>query len=187
MIQQCICESTDHPGDSKSSIPFYLQDPSDNTCLGPTGFTVCDERTLWILTRRSYAKNTYSLVSFLYPSNYGNCLERKSALLGLMQTDNVGLGFCSTDGSKNWEFEFIEKTVVRLSINQMCLVRGKKKFKNSVSLQSCKKGEYLPMIYHPSEVDTTGFLLRTALVIICVLIVIVVIIIVVVLALMMKR
>lgn len=167
LVELCTCaaqvqkKKTD-PNDNKGNTPFFLQDPRDNTCLGPNGFTVCDERALWILTRRANRKTTYSLVSFLNPSKQGNCLERKSGFLGLTKTDNVGLGFCSTDGSKSWEFEFIDKTNVKLSINQMCLVRGKKKFKNSVSLQSCKKGEFLPMVYHPAEVHTAGFFLKAA-------------------------
>jgi len=142
--------------DNKGNTPFFLQDPRDQTCLGPNGFTVCDERSLWVLTRRA-GKKTYSLVSLLNPSPYGMCLERKYGFLGLLGTDRVGMGLCSQKGSKSWDFAFVDKTHVKLSTNNQCLVRGKKKYLNSVSVQHCNKGEFLPLVYHPTSVHEAGF------------------------------
>ena len=99
------------PNDNKGNTPFFLQDPYDQTCLGPNGYTVCDERSLWILTRRA-GKKTYSLVSLLNPSPYGMCLERKSSFFGLFASDNVGMGLCSHGGYKSWDFSFVDKTHV---------------------------------------------------------------------------
>jgi hypothetical protein len=150
------------PYDNPGNTPFFLQDPHDNTCLGPNGFTVCDERALWVLTRRADRKNTYSLVSLLQPSPYGMCLERKKWFFGLLSGDDVGMGLCSKPGAKNWAFEFIDKTHVKLSSGGMCLVRGKKKYKNSISVQPCKKGEFLPLVYHSTTVHEAGFYLKAA-------------------------
>lgn len=150
------------PHDNKGNTPFFLQDPYDQTCLGPHGFTVCDERSLWILTRRADRKKTYSLVSLLNPSPYGMCLERKSSLFGLIGTENVDMGLCSKGGSKNWQFEFADNKHIQLSTQGQCLVRGKKKYKNSVSVQSCKKTPAMKLIYHPVEVHTNGFFLKAA-------------------------
>lgn len=150
------------PNDNKGNTPFFLQDPKDGTCLGSNGFTVCDERALWLLTRRVGKKNTYSLVSFFNPTQNGMCLEQKHSFFGLFATDNIGVGACDSGGAKNWEFEFIDKTKVKISAKDQCLVRGKRKYKNSVSLQSCKRGEYLPLVYHPAEVHTAGFFLKAA-------------------------
>ena len=32
------------PNDNRGNTPFFLQDPNDETCLGPEGFSVCDEQ-----------------------------------------------------------------------------------------------------------------------------------------------
>jgi len=149
------------PNDNKGNTPFFLQDPYDQTCLGPNGFTVCDERSLWILTRRA-GKKTYSLVSLLNPSPYGMCLERKFNFFGLFGSDRVGMGPCSQSGSKNWLFNFVDNTHVKLSTKDQCLVRGKKSYKNSMSVQKCKKGEFLPLVYHPTSVHEAGFYLKAA-------------------------
>ena len=147
------------PNDNKGNTPFFLQDPRDSTCLGPNGFTVCDERALWILTRRP-GKKTYSLVSFLQPNEKGMCLEHKKGLLGI-GGDNVGMGLCSKDGSMKWDFDFVDKTYVKLSTKGQCLVRGKKTYKNSISLQNCKKGG-LQLVYHPTAVHEAGFFFKSA-------------------------
>lgn len=151
------------PEDNKGNTPFFLQDPYDQTCLGPNGFTVCDERALWILTRR-VGKKTYSLVSLLNPSSSQHCLERKSGFLGIFPSDRLGLGACSSGGAKAWEFEFLDKQHVKLSTKGQCLVRGKGKggYKNSVSVQSCKKKEFAPLVYHPTAVHENGFYLKSA-------------------------
>jgi hypothetical protein len=147
--------------DNKGNTPFFLQDPYDQMCLGPHGFTICDERALWILTKRK-GKKTYSLVSLLNPSPYGMCLSRQTTLFGLFKTDNIGMGLCSKKDAMEWEFEFADQHHVRLSTGNhgQCLVRGKKRYKNSASLQSCKKGEYLPLLYHPTAVHEAGFYLK---------------------------
>lgn len=131
-------------------------------CLGPNGMTACNEQALWILTRRPN-KKTYSLVSLLNPSPYGMCLEHKRTFFGLFGTSNVGIGLCSKSGSKSWNFEFTGGTKhVKLSSNGQCVVRGKKKYKNSISTQNCKKGEYLPFLYNPTSVHDAGFFLKSA-------------------------
>jgi hypothetical protein len=130
-------------------------------CLGPNGFTVCDERALWVLTKRT-GKKTYSLVSLLHPSYSGLCLDRKKHFFGLMTGDKLGITSCSKSGAKSWQFEFIDQTHVKLSNNGMCLVRGKKGFKNTASVQNCKAKEFLPLIYHPTAVHENGFFLKGA-------------------------
>ena len=149
------------PNDNKGNTPFFLQDPHDQMCLGPNGFTVCDERALWILTRRP-GRKTYSLVSLLNPSSTGMCLQRKSKFFGLFATDKITTGDCNSGGSKAWEFEFVDNTHIKLSTKGQCLVRGKKTYKNSVSVQSCKRKEFLPLVYHPTEIHTNGFFLKSA-------------------------
>ena len=124
-------------------------------CLGPNGFTVCDERALWVLTKRTGTK-TYSLVSLLNPSPYGMCLERKSGFLGLLGGGGVGMGPCSRGGSKSWSFEFVDKQHVRISSGGQCLVRGRKKHKSSASLQPCKQGEFVPLTYYPTAMHQAG-------------------------------
>jgi hypothetical protein len=150
------------PNDNRGNTPFFLQDPYDETCLGPKGFTVCDENALWILTKRT-GKKTYSLVSLLNPQTTGGlCLETKPMLFGLMRTDRVSIGPCSSGRAKSWEFEFIDQTHVKLSTKGQCLVRGKKTYKNSISVQSCSKNEYLPLVYHPTAVHENGFYIKAA-------------------------
>lgn len=147
------------PSDNKGNTPFFLQDPNDETCLGPDGFTVCDERALWVLTRRP-GKKTYSIVSLLKPNIQGACLERKTSWFG--STDKLALGRCSKDGSKSWNFEFIDQSHVKLSSKGQCLVRGKKKYRSSMSMQNCKKGEFVALKYHPTAVHENGFYLKAA-------------------------
>lgn len=147
------------PNDNRGNTPFFLQDPNDETCLGPEGFTVCDERALWVLTRRP-GKKTYSVVSLLKPSKQGSCLERKTSMF--FGSDKLGLGQCSKDGSKSWNFEFIDQSHVKLSSKGQCVVRGKKKYRNSMSMQSCKKGEFVALKYHPTAVHENGFYLKAA-------------------------
>ena len=113
------------PNDNMGNTPFFLQDPSDQTCLGPHGFTVCDERALWVLTRRVGArKGLYSLVSLLNPNKDGLCLQKKSRAFGLLSSDKIGVGSCRKKAAKAWEFEFVDQTFVRLSVGNDRLVRG---------------------------------------------------------------
>jgi hypothetical protein len=149
------------PDDNRGNTPFFLQDPFDQTCLSPDGFTICDEGALWILTKRA-GKKTFSLVSLLHPQTQSNCLQRKSSLFGLLKSDKVEVGPCGKSNSKLWTFEFVDQTHVKLSNEGQCLVRGKRKFKNSISVQSCNKGEFVPLVYHPTAVHENGFLLKAA-------------------------
>jgi len=32
------------PNDNRGNTPFFLQDPYDDMCLGPHGFTMCNEQ-----------------------------------------------------------------------------------------------------------------------------------------------
>ena len=146
--------------DNKGNTPFWLQDPHDQMCLGASGFTVCDERTLWILTRRK-GKKTYSLVSLLNPAAKDHCLVRKGGFLGFGGT-KVAMGSCNSGSAKSWEFDFIDQERVRLSTKGQCLVRGKRGYKNSVSVQPCAKKEFIPLVYHATEVHKNGFYLKTA-------------------------
>jgi hypothetical protein len=156
-----VAKKTDH-NDNRGNTPFFLQDPYDQMCLGPKGFTVCDENALWILTKRT-GKKTYSLVSLLNPhASGGLCLETKTTFFGLLGTDRVAIGSCNSGRAKSWDFEFIDQTHVKLSNKGKCLVRGKKTFKNSVSVQSCSKNEFLPLIYHPTAVHENGFYIKAA-------------------------
>ena len=92
------------------------------------------------------------------------CLEKKNGwFFGLFgSSDKVGMGLCSQSGSKNWDFEFIDQKHVKLSSKGQCVVRGKKTYKNSVSSQTCKKGEFTPLLYHPTAVHENGFHLKSA-------------------------
>lgn len=72
------------------------------------------------------------------------------------------LGSCKANDAKSWEFDFVDKTHVKLSMNGQCVVRGKKTYKNSVSLQSCTKDQFLPLVYHPTPIHEAGFYLKTA-------------------------
>jgi len=151
-------ETVKDANDNKGNTPFFLQDPEDEMCLGPHGFTMCDERTVWVLTKRVGKKKTYSLVSLLNPLDNGMCLEQQ----GFGGYD-VGMGACSKSGSKSWEFEFVNKHQVRLSANGKCLDRKKKKYSNQASLVDCNGGnEYLPLIYHPTNIGENGFYLKAA-------------------------
>jgi hypothetical protein len=150
------------PNDNKGNTPFFLQDPYDQMCLGPNGFTICDETTLWILNKRVGRKSTYSLVSLLSSSQNGICLITKTTFFGLINSDNVGIGSCSTAVAQSWVFEFVDQTHVKIQNNGRCLVRGKKTYKNTISVQNCKKTEFLPLVYHPTAVHENGFYLKSA-------------------------
>ena len=77
-------------------------------CLGPNGFTVCNEDALWILTKRS-GKTTYSLVSLLNESPAGLCLQQKYGRLSIFSTDSVIMGSCTTKSAKSWDFDFLDQ------------------------------------------------------------------------------
>lgn len=151
--------------DNMGNTPFWLQDAEDQTCLGPSGFTICDERTLWILTRRK-GRKTYSLVSLLNPARQDHCLTRESGFLGFGGGSKVSMGSCNKGNAQSWDFDFVSEQHVRLSTKGYCLVRGKQKYKNSMSVQPCGKvkggGEFTPLVYHPTEVHKNGFYLKSA-------------------------
>jgi hypothetical protein len=148
-------ESNDHKG----LTPFFLEDPNDNTCLGPEGFTICDEHALWIWTRRN-GKTSNSLVSFLNP--HKACLQRQPTFFGLLNGDKLITGSCSKSSAKGWEFEFLDKQTVQLTNKGACLVRGKKGHKSSISLGNCKKSPILRLVYSPTSVHENGFYLKAA-------------------------
>ena len=150
------------PNDCKGNTPFLLQDVRDNTCLGPYGFTICDERALWVLNRRVDREKTFSLATFLPPNTGGICLERKTALFGLIGLSSVGLGKCTKRSSKNWEFEFVNKTMVRLSTKGMCFSRGDDGNANAISLNECSSTVPLLLKYNPTSVHENGFYLKAA-------------------------
>lgn len=56
--------------DNRGNTPFYLQDPYDEMCLGPHGFTACNEQALWVLTRRpvivTYRRHTGTCLFFMH-------------------------------------------------------------------------------------------------------------------------
>jgi hypothetical protein len=153
-------KAANDPNDYRGLTPFFLQDPTDQMCLGPHGFTVCDENALWILTRRA-GKKTYSLVSLLQPGK-DVCLTQGTKLFGLFNSDRVVLAPCNKNSAKNWQWDFIDQSHVKLSNSAQCLVRGKKTFKNSASLQNCKKDEFVALLYHPTAVHENGFYLKAA-------------------------
>jgi len=75
----------------------------------------------------------------------------------------LGLDSCQSNDAKSWEFDFVDKTHVKLSLKGECVVRGKKTYKNSVSLQNCAKdGQFLPLVYHPTPIHEAGFYLKSA-------------------------
>ncbi len=81
---------------------------------------------------------------------------------GLLASENVGPGSCARKGSKDWVFDFVDQNHVRLSTGNMCLVHGKKKYMNQVSLQPCNKGEFLSLRYAPTNAHENGFFLRAS-------------------------
>lgn len=153
--------SSKDANDLRGLTPFFLQDPYDQMCLGPHGFTNCDERALWLLTRRN-GKKTYSLVSFLNPNQEGSCMQRKPTFFGLLSSSSLSLGSCKRGNAKAWEWEFLDKQLVRLTNNGQCIARGKKGHKSSISLEPCKSNEVLPLLYHPTSVHENGFYLKSA-------------------------
>ncbi len=146
------------PNDNKGLTPFFLQDPYDQSCLGPNGFTQCDENSLWYLTKRN-GKKTYSLVSFMSSSS-DVCLQRERKFFGLFGTDKLILGSCKKGAASLWEWEFLDQIHVKIGVQGMCIVKGRSGLKSSVSLKICNKGEYLPLIYHPTTVHEEGFYLK---------------------------
>ena len=89
-------------------------------------------------------------------------MERKSSFLGLLNSDAVGVGSCNKPGSKSWVFNFIDKKHITLSINDKCLSRGNKKFKNALSMKSCASGTQNYLVYHPTALHENGFYLKAA-------------------------
>ena len=129
-------------------------------CLGPNGFTVCNEDALWILTKRS-GKTTYSLVSLLNESPAGLCLQQKYGRLSIFSTDSVIMGSCTTKSAKSWDFDFLDQKHVKLSNRGQCLLRGKY-YRSAMSLQACRLGEFTSLVYHPANLHKNGFYLKSA-------------------------
>jgi hypothetical protein len=150
------------PNDFRGLAAFFLQDPKDDMCLSPHGFVTCDENALWLLTTRS-GRNTYSLVSFLNPSS-NICLQRKTKLFGLLNTDQLIVGSCNTASAKSWQWEWSDDNVKLTNLGK-CLVRGKNGIKNSMSVEDCggnNKKNFLALKYRLTAVHESGFLLVTA-------------------------
>ena len=143
------------PNDNKGNTAFFLQHTADSTCLGPNGFTVCDETSIWILTKRPDSK-WYSLVSLFNSNEQGLCLEVKSGWLG---GKYVGMGSCARKGSKLWEFDFVGSDNVKLHSGGYHLARGHP-FKNSLTMQPSKHGRYMPLKYQPTAIHESGFYLK---------------------------
>lgn len=151
--------------DLRGSVPFFLQDSSDRTCLSPMGFTLCDERALWIFAKRTNKGkgNLFSLISMLYsPSPSKMCMAIETKLWGIIKTDNIVMDSCNKPLSQQWNFDFIDKKNMRLSSKDLCMVRGKKSFRNQVSVQKCSLNEYQPIAYHPTGAHDMGFLLKAS-------------------------
>lgn len=129
-------------------------------CLGPHGFTVCNEEALWILTKRA-GKKTYSLVTLLNESPEGLCLQQKYGRMSLFGTDSVVMGSCTTKSAKSWDFDFLDQKHVKLSNRGQCLLRGKH-YRSATSLQACRLGEYTSLVYHPANLHKHGFYLKSA-------------------------
>jgi hypothetical protein len=157
------------PNDHKGLSAFFLQNPRDGTCLGPKGFTMCDENALWLLTTRAN-RDTYSLVSFLSPSS-NICLQRKSSFFGFFHSDQVILGSCNTKSAKSWKWEWInqKERVLRLSNLGKCISQGglgkNRNIHSDFSMKSCENandGTVIDFEYHLTAVHEDGFLITTA-------------------------
>lgn len=154
-LRLVFCKTVSDPNDNKGNTPFFLQDPSDDQCLGPNGFVQCDEKALWILTTRK-GRKTYSLVSLLNPDDNGLCLENKRGYFGF--SDKVGMGSCKSKGSQSWDFLFVDDKHVKVSTNDKTLVRGKY-YKSSLSLEPSTREHFL-FKYYPTAVHDVGFYLK---------------------------
>lgn len=143
------------PNNNKGNTAFFLQDTVDGTCLGPKGFTICDETSIWILTKRPESK-WYTLASLFNPNEQGLCLEVKSGWFG---GKFVGMGSCARKGSKLWEFDFVGSDNVKLHSGGYHLIRGSP-YKNSMSMQQAKKSKYMPLKYQQTAVHESGFFFK---------------------------
>lgn len=89
---------------------FFLQDPHDFTCLGPDGFVPCDESALWILTRRDFQEDKYSLLN-IFHRGFDVCLDYK---VKWFRKNVLALSSCKHKGTKLWEFDFLNATCTYL-------------------------------------------------------------------------
>ncbi len=147
---------------------FWLQDPRDNTCLGPSGFGVCDEASLWLLADR---KEGAALVAPFETGNSDVCLVRKRCHSALSP---ASLGQCKHCGAKHWAVTKDRRGYVKLSEDKgkNCLVRSKpaaggkkgkgryKQYKNTYEMQHCEKG-YTGLVLAKAEMNS-GFFLQAA-------------------------
>lgn len=149
--------------DLKGLTPFFLQDPSDSLCLGLTGFTICDEQSLWILSRNKNT-NKFSLIN-LFANDYKKlCLgySKKYFSFGKNNSIQTVPSKYSSETSNSWEWIFVSDNLVKLSINNLCLVRGQiNDNKNSISLAPCNQNNNSIFSYHPTYLHEQGFLLKS--------------------------
>lgn len=121
--------------------PFFLQDASDGTCLGPEGFGRCDDEALWVLAPQK-KKDGYSLLSLFEADPKVSCLER----VGSGKESIVRTGRCKAAGAKRWDIEKDSQGYYFLTEGtgkgRHCLVRGSAKdnAKNVYRTRPCEKG-----------------------------------------------
>jgi hypothetical protein len=132
----------DKSGAQAGTTPFWLRDPVDQMCLGPNGFTWCDASALWLFEPRG---SGFSLVSFLSPNPYEHCMVRRYSWLPWSSQSTVSGFKCSHKGAKSWDIKGINGHYeVSQNRGKMCLVRGQRKYKNSISMLRC---EYVHAIH----------------------------------------
>jgi hypothetical protein len=146
---------------------FWLQDPRDNTCLGPSGFGVCDESSVWMLADR---REGAVLVAPFETTNNDMCLVRRWCH---SSESPAGLGQCKRCGAKHWAVTKDRRGYVKLSEDKgkNCLVRSKpsaggkqgklKRYKNTYEMQHCDKAGYTGLVLNKAEINS-GFFLQAA-------------------------
>lgn len=154
------------PYDNRDRPLFWLQDPRDNTCLGPQGFGVCDEASLWMLADR---KGGAALVAPFETGNAQMCLDRKWCHSA---ESPVAIGPCKACGAKHWQVTKDRRGYVKVSEDKgkNCLVRSKplpggkqdkiRRYKNSAMMSHCEKG-YTGLVLAKAELND-GFFLQAA-------------------------
>lgn len=149
--------------DLKGFTPFFLQDPKDSLCLGSSGFTICDEHSLWILSLTK-SSGKFSLIN-LFSNNFKNsCLGYSKKLFNFGKSRSILASTfkCSKKEAKSWDWSFVSDNSVKLSIDDLCLSRGSvDDNKNSISLEPCDTTNSLVFNYHPTYLHDQGFMLKS--------------------------
>lgn len=136
------------------NIAFFLQDPTDGQCVGPQGFSVCDESAVWILTPRMGSKN-YSFVTLFASSSKGLCLDLKKRWFG--DITSIGLGSCGSRSAKDWNFQLIGSEGIILTHGDVRLTRGIP-FHNSIAATSWAS----ELRYQPTTIHDAGFFIKSS-------------------------